>query len=238
MPSGNACFISEVKMIKGFRYFSRFEKILWSLSIILITIAFIISKGSIWTTFVSSVIGVTALVFMAKGNVTGLFLSVIFSIFYGITSFFFKYYGEMITYLCMTTPISIISIITWLKNPYSRMQVKVGSIKVKEYIFAFALSGVVSVIFYFILGALNTSNLIFSTISVFTSFLACYLSVRRSEFFALAYASNDIILIILWVLATISDISYLPMIICFVVFFINDIYSFINWSKMKIMQEK
>lgn len=224
-------------MLKGLKYFSRFEKIIWSLSIILITLAFIISKGSMWTTFVASVIGVTALIFMAKGNVAGLFLSVAFSIFYGITSFFFKYYGEMITYLCMTTPISIISIITWIKNPYSKAQVKINSIKAKEYIFAFILSGTVSVIFYFILGALNTSNLIFSTVSVFTSFLACYLSARRSEYYALAYASNDIVLIILWVLATISDISYLPMIICFSVFLINDIYSFINWSKMKNIQK-
>ena len=224
-------------MFKVLKYFSRFEKIIWSLSIILITVAFIISKGSMWTTFIASIIGVTALIFMAKGNVAGLFLTVGFSVFYGITSFFFKYYGEMITYLCMTTPISIISIITWLKNPYSRSQVKINNMKVKEYIFAFILSGAVSAIFYFILGTLNTSNLIFSTISVFTSFLACYLSARRSEYYALAYASNDIVLIILWVLATISDISYLPMIICFAVFLINDIYSFINWSKMKVMQK-
>ncbi len=70
-----------------------------------------------------------------------------------------------------------------------------------------------------------------------TSFLAVYLTFRRSRFFALAYAANDIVLIILWTLAAFSDISYISVIICFAVFFANDIYGFINRSKMRKKQE-
>ena len=83
----------------------------------------------------------------------------------------------------------------------------------------------------------HTANLIPSTISVTTSFLAVYLTFRRSAFYAIGYAANDIVLIILWVLATISDISYLSVAICFVVFLVNDIYGFINWSRMQKRQE-
>ena len=58
-----------------------------------------------------------------------------------------------------------------------------------------------------------------------------------SSYFALAYAANDIVLIVLWVLAAISDISYLSVIVCFAAFLVNDIYGFINLLKMKKRQQ-
>ncbi len=107
----------------------------------------------------------------------------------------------------------------------------------KEIIFMMLLTAVITIIFYYILAAFHTANLIPSTISVTTSFLAVYLTFRRSAFFAVGYAANDIVLIILWILAAISDISYLSVAICFVMFLINDIYGFINWSRMQKRQE-
>ena len=101
---------------------------------------------------------------------------------------------------------------------------------------AFSSSGWLYSVFYFILAALETPNLFFSTLSVTTSFAASALTFLRSPFYALAYAANDVVLIVLWVLASITDISYLPMIICFAAFLINDIYGFINWTKMKNRQ--
>ena len=45
-------------------------------------------------------------------------------------------------------------------------------------------------------------------------------------------------LIVLWTMATISDISYLSVIICFVMFLVNDLYGFINWKRMQKSQAK
>ena len=100
------------------------------------------------------------------------------------------------------------------------------------------ITAAVTVVFYFILKYFNTANLIPSTFSVSTSFLAAYLTFRRSPYFALAYASNDIVLIILWVLASLNDISYISVVICFAVFLVNDLYGFISWLKMMKRQEK
>ena len=97
---------------------------------------------------------------------------------------------------------------------------------------------VITIIFYFVLKYFNTANIITSTISVTTSFLAVYLTFRRGQYFALAYADNDIVLIILWVLASVYDIKYISVVVCFIAFFVNDIYGFINWRKMKIRQKK
>lgn len=79
-------------------------------------------------------------------------------------------------------------------------------------------------------------NLIPSTISVTTSFVAVYLTFRRSPYFALSYASNDIVLIILWILASIYDVKYISVVVCFAAFLVNDIYGFVNWRKMKKRQ--
>lgn len=221
------------------RYFSKFEISLWITSVFAICIAFFAVKSTNYLTLLASLIGATALIFLSKGNVIGQILTVVFSIVYGIISYTYQYYGEMITYLGMTLPIALISVFVWLKNMSNKnFEVKVNHIAFAEYVFMIILSVGVTVAFYFILKALNTSNLIISTISIFTSFTASYLSLRRSEYYAVAYALNDIVLIILWVLATLENINYICMIICFIVFLVNDIYGFINWSKIKRRQKK
>jgi nicotinamide mononucleotide transporter PnuC len=139
----------------------------------------------------------------------------------------------------MSMPIALLALISWLKNPYKgkKSQVRVNSISRKEISFLTLLTVVVTVVFYYILKHFNTANLMPSTLSVTTSFFAAYLTFRRSPYFALAYATNDIVLIVLWTLASITDISYLSVVICFIVFLVNDLYGFINWKKMKKQQE-
>lgn len=182
----------------------------------------------------ASLTGVTSLIFNAKGNSAGQVLIVLFSLLYGVISYTFSYYGEMFTYLGMTAPMSVFALVSWVKNPHNgnKSEVEIASINGRETIFMAILAAVVTYVFYYILAYFNTANLIPSTISVTTSFLAVYLTYKRSAFFAVAYAANDIILIILWTLAVMSDISYLSVVTCFVLFLTNDTYTFINWKRI------
>ena len=148
-------YLKKRKSLSG--YFTKGEIALWCVSESLIVVSFFIFDRENYLTLAASLIGVTSLIFNAKGNPFGQFLMVIFSILYGIISFTSAYYGEMITYLGMTAPMAVFA--------------------------------------------------------------------------------NDIVLIILWILAAISDISYLSVAICFVMFLINDTYGFINWSRMQKRQE-
>ena len=193
-----------------------------------------------YLTLVASLVGITSLIFNAKGNPFGQLLMIIFSLLYGIISFTFSYYGEMLTYLGMTMPMAIFAFVSWLKNPHNgnKSEVKVSSINKKEIVLMWFMAIIVTVIFYFILEAFNTANIIPSTISVTTSFIAVYLTFKRSSFFALGYAANDIILIILWILASITDIHYISVVVCFVAFFVNDVYGFVNWQKIKERQKR
>ena len=191
-------------------------------------------------TLCASVIGVTSLIFNAKGNPFGQLLMVVFSLLYGIISYTFAYFGEMITYLGMTMPMAIFALISWIRNPYNgnKAEVKVNDIREREIVCMWIGTFVITFIFYFILEYFYTANIIPSTLSVTTSFLAVYLTFRRSPYFALAYAANDIVLIVLWVLASISDIRYISVVVCFIAFFVNDIYGFTSWRKMKIRQKE
>ena len=228
-----------MKIYNPFKDLSKFELGLWLASAIVVTASFLLTPNKDFLTLFASLIGVTSLIFIAKGYVFGQILTVIFSVFYGIISFFFRYYGEMLTYLCMTAPMAVMSVVSWIKNPYNgTKEVAVKRMNGKQTLFMFVLSIVVTVIFYFILAWFNTANLFFSTISVTTSFLACYLTFMRNPTYALAYAANDVVLIILWTLATITNAAYLPMIFCFFTFFFNDIYAFFNWRKMENRQQK
>lgn len=220
-------------------YFTMTELLLWSISVALITMSFFIFDKENYLILTASLVGVTSLIFNAKGNPFGQFLMIAFSVLYGVISFNFSYYGEMITYLGMTAPMAVVALISWSRNPYNenKAEVKVNRIEKKEYVFMIMLTAFITFVFYYILAVFHTANLTLSAISVTTSFLAVYLTFRRSAFYAAAYAANDIVLIFLWLLAALSSTSYVSVVICFVMFLANDIYGFISWSKMQKRQE-
>ncbi len=212
---------------------------MWSCSMLAIAVSFTISSivGEFelknLLNMLGSLIGVTSLIFIAKGRIFGLYLMVVFCLFYGYVSLTFKYYGEMLTYLLMSLPTTIASIVTWTKNPYEngRGEVKISPLNKTKILVISLLTVVVTVSFYFILKYFNTPNLLVSTLSVTTSFIAASLIIVRSPYYALGYTLNDLVLVALWVLASITDISYLPMVICFVTFSVNDTYGYVSWKK-------
>lgn len=216
-----------------FKRLTAFEWVLWIGSAAVITSSYILAGKYDVLTLIASLLGVTALVFTAKGNVMGPVILIVFSLIYGVISFSQQYYGEIFTYVGMSAPVSAVSVITWMKNPYSSSEVKVSKITAKTMTVLLIATAAVTAIFYFILKWCGTASLIASTISVTTSFLASMLTVLRSPLYAAAYALNDIVLIVLWVIASLDDGSCVPMIVCFIVFLINDLYGLKNWHKMQ-----
>lgn len=228
-----------MNIIKLCKSLTKFEITLWSGSVVIITTLFLISNSD-WLNLVASIIGVTALLFVSKGQPIGQILTVVFSILYAVISYTFRYYGEMLTYVGMTLPIAVVTAISWIKHPYKEgvSEVKISKLNKTGWIILAILTILVTFGFYFVLKYFKTPNLIISTISIATSFSASALMLFRSPSYAIAYACNDIVLIILWILATIISLEYLPMVVCFCIFFLNDVYGFVNWNKMKRKQIK
>ena len=216
---------------------TRFEWALWLTSVLVVAGTGIAFQSSDWLSLTASLIGVTALIFVAKGHALGQVLTIVFAVFYGIISCEFRYYGEAITYLCMTAPMAAVALVTWLRNPYKdSAEVTVHRLSGKQWAVMLILTVITTAVFYFILRTMGNAALAVSTLSITTSFLASYLTALRSPYYALAYAANDLVLIVLWVIAALADISSVPMVACFVMFFANDMYGFINWRRMEKRQ--
>ncbi|MBQ4066561.1 MAG: nicotinamide mononucleotide transporter [Clostridia bacterium] len=225
--------------LKKYLSLTPFEICLWVFSVTVSVVSYILSPENGLLNFIASVIGVTAILFIAKGRLLGQILSAVFSLLYGFISLKYAYYGELITYMGMTFPMAVLSIISWAKNPYKDTgEVTVARVSRRGLFILGALAVLVTAGFYFILSALDTRNLIVSTVSVTTSFVACGLTFLRSPYYALWYSANDVILIVLWGLAAINDSSYIIMVICFGAFLANDLYAFFNWRRMRKRQKE
>lgn len=218
---------------ESFDQLSRFEWWLWIVSLVVVVGSFLLTPSPDYLTLTTSVIGVTALIFIAKGMLLGQVLTIIFSCFYGVVSFLYAYYGEVLTYVGMTAPMAVVALVSWARHPYKESaEVEVARITGRQVAWLTVFTVAVTTFFYFVLRALGTANLVVSTISVTTSFVAVALTYLRSPWYALGYAANDVVLIVLWIMASIDNPSYVPMIFCFVMFLANDIYGFVNWRRM------
>ena len=85
-----------MKFRNPFVNLSKFERRLWLSSVLIVSASYVLAGSFYWLTLLASLIGVTALIFVAKGDVTGQVLTVIFSLAYGIISYQYRYFGEMI----------------------------------------------------------------------------------------------------------------------------------------------
>ncbi|MBQ4577791.1 MAG: nicotinamide mononucleotide transporter [Clostridia bacterium] len=219
-------------------YFTKGELALWGSSVGLILLSFSLFDRENWLTLAASLIGVTSLIFNAKGNPVGQALMVVFSLLYGVISWSFAYYGEMVTYLGMTMPMAVVALVAWLRHPYkgNRAEVRVDRLAKGEGILLALLTAAVTGMFYFILAYFHTANLLPSTLSVSTSFAAVYLTFRRNPWYAVAYAANDLVLILLWLLAARENTAYYSVVVCFAAFLVNDLYGFVSWRRMSRRQ--
>lgn len=223
-----------LKLKETFSSLTRFEWWLWVVSVVVVAGAYLVAPQPEYLTLSASLIGVTSLIFIAKGMLIGQVLVVLFSVLYGVVSYINAYYGEVITYVCMTAPMAVVALISWARHPYKdSAEVEVASLSVRRFVGLLFLGVVVTVAFYYILRELGTANLWVSTLSVTTSFVAVGLTALRSPYYAVGYALNDIVLILLWLL-----VANVPMALCFVMFLANDIYGFVNWRRMHRRQQR
>lgn len=191
------------------------------------------SKEKNFLSSASSIVGCFAIWLLAKGFFFAPIVNIIYDILYIILSFSQSYFSEAIIYLFMNIPIDFYSSFSWKKSKSSNSNViNINKIHKKEWLILLPATAIFTIIFYFVFKAINTSQLIISTISFVTSALAGYFLLRRSHLYSLAYTFNDIILISLWSITLFSEgISYLPVVINFICFLTIDTYGFINLSK-------
>lgn len=227
-------------MKKFLKDWSLFEILFLIFSLTTITLCFLLEKDKNIFSLITSLTGVVSVLTVAKGLIIAPVINIIYNIIYAALSITQQYYGEAIIYIFLMIPISIISIMSWLKNKSKTNEniVEINKISFREYVYLFIFIIIATIGFYFLLKTLHTSELIISTISLISSLVASYLMLRRCSYYAIGFMINDIILIILWSLVVKNNsIAYLPTVITFIVFLINDTYGFIHWKSMENKQK-
>lgn len=228
-------------MKKIFKNWNWFEIIFLVVSLLTITTCFIFAKDKNILSFIASMLGIVSVIMVAKGLVVAPFFCIVSNILYAVLSLTQRFYGESIIYFCLMIPINIGTIITWLKHKNSKNSdvVQVNKLKKVEYLAVLGVALVSTVAFYFLLKAINTNELIVSTLSLIFSLVAAYLSFRRCKFYALAFLIDDVIQIVMWGLAiNASGIAFLPTLICFALYLINDIYALFHWIREEKNQSR
>ena len=215
------------------------ETILLIIELAIPLVLYFVFKCDDYQNLLGAQLGIISIFFLAKASLIGIVLSLLFSLFYAITSLNFQYYGEAIIYFAFMIPLGIISGVIWFINRFKgTTEVAILSTKKSDFIIGPIASVTLTFGLFWLLRYLGTENIITSTLSLFTSFLALYFQIKRSRFTQLFYAANDIVLITLWILATIEDISYVPIVSCFAFLLVNDLYGFFNWTRIKKRQDE
>lgn len=222
---------------KYFSDWTKLEKTLLFVSIILVSLAGIIFKSDLLTT-ICSIVGIITALLLAKGKNLGQIFGLLIVALYSIVSFKNGYYGEVIIYLCIMLPMYIIGIISWFRHQNKDTNsVEVNRITIKEWIIVLFASIVCFIGIYFLLKAFNTNQLFISSLSVIDSIFAVYLGVRRSKYSFYFYVVNDLILILLWGIPVITGtIILMPMVFNPLINLINDLYGIYNWKKLEKAQ--
>ena len=219
-----------MKLRNPFRGFTKFEWCLWIGSLAAIITAHFAVLSTDYASLAASLIGVTSLIFAARGDPLAPLLIIIFSVIYAIVSYFFGYYGEMMIYITMQAPVAAASLFTWHRHA-EKNTVKTAKPTLKKVGIMLVADAALTTGFYFLLRYFNTANLIPSTISVATSFAALFFMCLRLPQYALLFILNDIVMIALWSLALAQNLDYISLVVCFSIFLINDAYTAVSWLR-------
>ncbi len=226
-------------MKKFFKNWTLFESLLLVFSIVAVLTVGICFKSDVLT-IVTSIVGIICALLLAKGLVLGQFFGLAIVVLYSIVSYLNGFYGEMIIYIAIMFPMYIWGIVEWIRNRNNdtTKTVEVNEIRWKEWVCLSVCAAGAFVGFYFMLKALNTSQLIVSTLSVVDNIFAVYLLARRSKYGFVSYIVNDLILIVLWGASVVcGNWAMLAMALNPVVNLVNDIYGVVNWSRMQKQQK-
>ena len=213
-----------------------------------ITTIFVVSFifSSPWYIVWNTILGLLCVFTQAKGKIITQFLGIAWFSLYVVISYSQKYYGEAIIYSLILIPLYIYGAIHWLRNKDKQASNTVlvrGNLSKREWIAIVIGFFIVSIGVYFILKALDTAQLLISTLSFVSMLPAIYLLVRRCKWNQVAFLVNDFIVPLLWISLVIEGQTiFITMCIYHIFQITYDLYGLIEWirleKKQKSLQEE
>ncbi|MCL2570592.1 MAG: nicotinamide riboside transporter PnuC [Firmicutes bacterium] len=189
---------------------------------------------------ITSILFITAMLLIAKAKVSGFFLALVAYTLYVIVSFQKGLFGEVITIGLFSIPITIWTILSWLRKckqcrqgEKEKSTVQIEGVKYKELSLVIFSQIVMGVGYFFLLRALGTNFLLLSTITLAVNVMGDYLCARRNILGPFFYVIYDALTIALWMMVFLSGVtSAIVIVFMQVITFVNDTYGTINWAKI------
>ena len=226
--------------MKTWNGYNILDLILICFGVVVVT-TFGIIFGSKWYIIVNTLLALFCVFTQAKGKVSTQFIGIVYFCFYIFITYTQKYYGEALVYLVVMLPMYIYGVIHWLANRDKKDNVVIvrSNLSKKEWLIASICFIAVGIGIYFMLKALNTSQLLINSLSFISMLPAVYLLMRRCKWNQVAFLVNDFIVPLLWIFLVVQgDLSFLPMCVYHIFQIIYDIYGLIEWIKLEKKQKE
>lgn len=219
-------------MKKIFSDWTPFEKILYFSSVIITTIISIITHSS-FLAFINGFCNMTNAILSAKGKISNYYFGLIGNIIYVYVSYNARYYSEVIVNLLLVIPITVYGLVSWLRNKKSEDEVRIVRLSKKQIIIPILSQVVMSIPYYFLLKHFNSELLVVSTFGMCITILAFYFMAKADPIFNFFFIINALTRIVMWIVPVLNgDFANIPLFMSNLVYFVNDTYGLINWTRM------
>lgn len=197
--------------------------------IIIITLA-IIFKVSIIATM-SSLFGITAVIYNSSGKKICFFFYIIHCILYAIQSFISKMYGELIIYSIYLTPLYFISFINYIKGKVNSNN-DIRFLNIKTLCLIIALIITITVCYGFVLKAIDSTLPFFNSLLTALTITCGFLTAKRYYHQWFLWLFLCVAAITTWSLTLKNDMSGLAFVLQNSLCIILNINGLLAWNKM------
>ena len=188
---------------------------------------------SSWVVVLNSLLGLTTIFLLSQGYILGNIIGILQLITYCYLTITNRIYGELVEIFLITLPAYIFSFYTWGKSSNSNILKPQKNISTKNWCIVVSISTCLSLAMYFVFNAFGTQSLIFSTIIFGINCVSGYLKVKRVKYtFVFNLAAYAVSLAMWSVFAFNGDLSYLPVMLNYVVYIVFCVLGLFNWTKI------
>jgi len=209
----------------------KYEKIIFPLEIILITLISIYMKDKT-AALISAICGICATITAGKGKISCYMFGMISNICYAYISFKTQLWGHLCLNMLYYFPMQFVGISKWKKHmKQDKQEIYKTKLSDKERII-YSVFGLISIILlYFILQKFGDSNSIMDSMTTVLSVIAFILTVKRCIEQWYLWSVVNISSVIIWIYAYLNGSQCFATILMWSTYFVLGLYFLHNWQK-------
>ena len=216
---------------KEFEGWGKYERIIFPLEILLITLIAIYMKDKT-AALISAICGISATILAGKGKISCYFFGMVANICYSYISFKNSLWGNLGLNMLYYFPMQFVGIAKW-KNHLKKetQEIYKTALNIKERIIYTIIAILGSVAAYFILNYFNDLNPAIDAITTVLSIIAFILTVKRCIEQWYIWTIVNGLCVLMWVDAYLKGSHCFATILMWSTYFVLGLYFLLTWKK-------